>query len=595
MGIKDMFFIPIYPSDITEIHNLELDLDTESISLKKIFGYFEYRTLPLEIDKIRTFSVSDDHCKRMILITESGKICQFDISNQELTVLFENFTDAKDLVDSVIKGDFIYLAGKNFIKVFFLYTWQKVFEIRDTDFTIKKIKKESGKIVVLTEDGYGILTDYRGISLSKEKDIIDITFTEERFSILKKEDRDYIDEKVKGNIIYLDFSDDTVAVGTDSYDEERGSLYLFRKKDDQFLLESNINIKGKIREIKKDRCNNLYILSDLEGKDIITYHPYSYIYADEGYFRFSVEWLESVQLHRIVLSGEFDTESQIKISISSDKNENLYFINKDDIYIPDGFKDKRFDITVTFYSDYTGRKTPVFRMLKVYLPRKTYLDYLPDVYSEDEKGRDILERYLSIFQSVTEEIENKIKDTPYLLDPFVVSEEFLEWLSGWFALFYSKNWEESRWRTFLNEAYDLFKIRGSRKFFERVIEIITDEKPVIVESFQLKECKTETGISDKLDNEYFFCVFLKSGRNLDLVKSVVREFKPAYTESAVTVMPQFISLGSFVLLGLNSIIHNPVPFIGQSLLQIDTYIDDLSSGSRISERSRLSIDTKLII
>src|SRR5260370_1215630 len=47
-----------------------------------------------------------------------------------------------------------------------------------------------------------------------------------------------------------------------------------------------------------------------------------------------------------------------------------------------------------------GTASPVLRQMRVDYGRDTYLKFLPEIYSEDDQGRDFLERSLSLEESV---------------------------------------------------------------------------------------------------------------------------------------------------------------------------------------------------
>jgi phage tail-like protein len=384
--------------------------------------------------------------------------------------------------------------------------------------------------------------------------------------------------------------ENTVFLSTDQYNDELGSVYIFDIKNNRFTFRDNIPIKKKVKKIYLDNSKNLYILA--EGS--LIYFPYDFLYAQEGLFSFSI--LSSTgehQWHRLSIEGDIPDGSSVKVYLSTNTQKYAVFENSKDIYIPEGLKGKELNIKIVLNSDFSRKKSPVIRYISIFYPRKTYLDYLPQVYKEDAESKDILERYLSILQTVNQSLEKKIKDTPYLLDPLLADAEFLNWLSGWFGLERDGSLEEKKWREFLKEAYNLFKIKGTRKFFERLIEIFCDEKPYIIEPFQVEQCSAREDIN--LKDEYSFCIFIKENKNIQTVRKLVNRFSPSHTEGKSMVMPEFILLGSFVLLGVNSFIHKPLPVLEKGLINIDSYLEDIYTGSRIEQKSRLSIDTKLDI
>src|SRR5690606_5457004 len=60
--------------------------------------------------------------------------------------------------------------------------------------------------------------------------------------------------------------------------------------------------------------------------------------------------------------------------------------------------------------------TPVVHSLEVHFPRSTYLDYLPSIYQRHEPTRDFLSRYLSLFQTMLDETDQRIAQVTRAFD-----------------------------------------------------------------------------------------------------------------------------------------------------------------------------------
>src|SRR5690606_19955358 len=64
-----------------------------------------------------------------------------------------------------------------------------------------------------------------------------------------------------------------------------------------------------------------------------------------------------------------------------------------------------------------GRATPLVRALKLYAPRQSSLAYLPPVFHEDPVSADFLDRLLSFFDTVFDEVSTQIEAFSGHLDP----------------------------------------------------------------------------------------------------------------------------------------------------------------------------------
>ncbi|MCE8425211.1 MAG: hypothetical protein J5U17_05480 [Candidatus Methanoperedens sp.] len=132
--------------------------------------------------------------------------------------------------------------------------------------------------------------------------------------------------------------------------------------------------------------------------------------------------------------------------------------------------------------------SPSIDQMKVFYPRKSYLGYLPAIYQENPIGqddpvsKDFLERFLSIFETVFYDLETRIYDIYKYFDPDTVdSKLFLNWLASWLNIAIEDKWDENIKRTFIRDAYTLYKQKGTLAGIEKLIEIYTGKKPLIRE------------------------------------------------------------------------------------------------------------------
>jgi phage tail-like protein len=118
---------------------------------------------------------------------------------------------------------------------------------------------------------------------------------------------------------------------------------------------------------------------------------------------------------------------------------------------------------------------PVVKNITAYYPRLSYLRYLPAIYHENETSRDIMERFLSIFESLLTDTEEKIFHFTKHIDPKTTPEDFLPWLASWLSLAYDERWAKANIRNFIQQAPFLFRKRGTREGLEQIIAIYLDK------------------------------------------------------------------------------------------------------------------------
>lgn len=104
-----------------------------------------------------------------------------------------------------------------------------------------------------------------------------------------------------------------------------------------------------------------------------------------------------------------------------------------------------------------GYDTPAIRSVRLHYPRSSYLEYLPAVYSSDDESRLFLERFLSIFQTEWDQIEQRIEDVAALFDPKAVpGGKTLEFLASWFALPLEGTWNDAQKRELLKAVAGIY-------------------------------------------------------------------------------------------------------------------------------------------
>src|SRR5262249_6296889 len=89
--------------------------------------------------------------------------------------------------------------------------------------------------------------------------------------------------------------------------------------------------------------------------------------------------------------------------------------------------------------------------------RSRYLNYLPAIFSDN----DFLGRYLLVFESIWEPMEQRQDHIEMYLSPATCPASFLPWLASWFDLTVSPHWPERHVRELVQQAMDLYRWRGT--------------------------------------------------------------------------------------------------------------------------------------
>lgn len=107
-------------------------------------------------------------------------------------------------------------------------------------------------------------------------------------------------------------------------------------------------------------------------------------------------------------------------------------------------------------------------------PAGRYLYDLPDLY-HDESG--FLARYLKIFETLWEPLEQRQDQIALYFDPRTCPAALLGWLAGWLGFPLEPRLPEHRQRAVLGEALWLLRWRGTAYGLTRLIELATGVEP----------------------------------------------------------------------------------------------------------------------
>ena len=133
-----------------------------------------------------------------------------------------------------------------------------------------------------------------------------------------------------------------------------------------------------------------------------------------------------------------------------------------------------------------GRHSPGLKSARIYFPRDSYLRYLPAVYRKEAHGQDFLERFLSVFESMSLTLEDEISDIPRSFDAAATDPEFVDWLGSWLAVLNDANWPEAKKRDVLKHAFQLYQSRGTPAGLQNLISLLTGADARILDHFRLR-------------------------------------------------------------------------------------------------------------
>ena len=191
------------------------------------------------------------------------------------------------------------------------------------------------------------------------------------------------------------------------------------------------------------------------------------------------------------------------------------------------------------------------------------VDYLPSIY----QGQDFTYRYLSIYNSLFQDMEQAIDDLPSLLDLGSAGEEMLDFLARWLCV--RPEGSVDNLRTQLPAVLDDWETMYTVEGIRRSARMLAGREPYIVEPFSVDPndpmCMNPTLYRQLYGEEpyRFFLLFpydtFASQLEMERFLDRMGERIPAGTELELVLLKPGIQLDCHTYLGVNSRIESYVP------------------------------------
>lgn len=152
---------------------------------------------------------------------------------------------------------------------------------------------------------------------------------------------------------------------------------------------------------------------------------------------------------------------------------------------------------------------------------------LPAIFQED----DFTQRFSTAFDDVLAPVVSTLDNAPAYLDPRLTPADFLEWLAGWVGAVLDENWPLERQRTFVAEAVELYRWRGTVKGLSALVALYAGVEPEIIDTGEVSWSPSPNGRVPG-EPEPRMTIRLRvsdrSAVNVDRLDTIVRAAKPAH-------------------------------------------------------------------
>lgn len=186
-----------------------------------------------------------------------------------------------------------------------------------------------------------------------------------------------------------------------------------------------------------------------------------------------------------------------------------------------------------------------------------FMNTFPEVYRE---RNSFFHRYMSIFSSIYNDFGRDIDDLPGILDLNTCPVEMLIEYGSWMGIDLKGGFlPEEVIRNIVKEAYDLNKIKGTKKGLLRLLTLILGEEPVIIEHnlvrAWLNEENNDYPPDFKPKGVYDVTILINKRITEELRHQIiymVDQFKPVRTRINIAQMDENVIIDSNTYLDVNS-------------------------------------------
>lgn len=206
--------------------------------------------------------------------------------------------------------------------------------------------------------------------------------------------------------------------------------------------------------------------------------------------------------------------------------------------------------------------------IKLLLKSESMMDHLPEAYQAEDGENGFMTRFMSIFDSIFFDMDQRIAKARSSLDYRTARGEMLRYLAGWVTDETSAYLSDEQLREKIRHAVSEYRMTGTRRGLSEWISREYGVTPNIIEYFSVRKLAAEGGdreVYQRLfgSDPYKFYILLPEKtfadtREANLFTERLKNRIPAYTEAEVVVLKRNVVLEQHTYLGVNSVLSGYV-------------------------------------
>lgn len=189
--------------------------------------------------------------------------------------------------------------------------------------------------------------------------------------------------------------------------------------------------------------------------------------------------------------------------------------------------------------------------MRVYVPGDNFFHTFPQVYQENG---DFLQRYLSIFSTMFQEMQEKIDAMEDLLDVDTAPEEMLPHFAAWLGLEIDQTlFAPDELRRLLKAAPRLMGNKGTKWAVETAVRLFVEEEVYIVErNLLMPDQRHSEELYGKTPYDFTVMIDRRVDEKLRLrLQFLIDQFKPVRSRCHIVFLEECGGLDAFTYLDVN--------------------------------------------
>ncbi len=214
-----------------------------------------------------------------------------------------------------------------------------------------------------------------------------------------------------------------------------------------------------------------------------------------------------------------------------------------------------------FRLDFRRQQTlpPVLRNFVLYFPKASWAGYLPGVYQKNPDSFQLLERFLALFQSVYDDVDEAVARNPQQWSPLTCNREFLSFLAELLDIDHVSLWSEEKLRQLLVLAPQLYRKKGTLPGLKALLSLYTGEPAFVVEDtshrrldLEVREKQARFYGTDPTEITILLHQRHLQGRKREMIASLIQGMMPVQTQFRLVELRDHVLLGEHTYLGINT-------------------------------------------